>query len=84
MQQCRFGRAGHGYAIDMHVFTRRNALVGWIVTVIARRKAKRRFRAVLAQTSRHRLAFGASAVATGLAVTAVAARRSHADDARPF
>jgi hypothetical protein len=68
----------------MHVFTKRNALVGWITTRIARRKAKRRFRAVLAQTNRHRLALGAGAAATGLAVTAIAVRRSHAhDDAQP-
>ena len=79
----RFRRAGRGYAVAMNVFTRRNALVGWIVTRMARRKAKRRFRAVLAQTNRHRLALGASAVATGLAVTAVATRRSHTDDAPP-
>ena len=79
----RFRRAGHGYAVAMNVFTRRNALVGWIVTRMARRKAKRRFRAVLAQTNRHRLTLGASAVATGLAVTAVATRRSHTDDAPP-
>ena len=68
----------------MHVFTKRNALVGWITTRIARRKAKSRFRAVLAEANRHRLALGAGAVAaTGLAVTAVAARRSHAGDAPP-
>jgi len=70
----------------MHVFTKRNALVGWITTRIARREATRRFRAVLAQTNRHRLALGAgaAAVATGLAVTAIATRRSHAhDDAQP-
>ena len=79
----RFRRALRGYAVAMNVFTKRNALVGWVFTRMARRKAKRRFRAVLAQTNRHRLALGASAVATGLAVTAVATRRSHTDDARP-
>jgi len=69
----------------MNVFTKRNALVGWITTRIARRKAKRGFRGVLARANRHRLALGtgAVAVATGLAVTAVAARRSHAEDPRP-
>ena len=69
----------------MNVFTRRNALVGWIVTRMARRKAKRRFRAVLAQTNRHRLALGAGAAAVAtVAVTAIAARRSHGhDDAQP-
>jgi hypothetical protein len=69
----------------MHVFTKRNAAVGWITTRIARRKAKRRFRAVLAQTNRHRLALGAGAAAVAtVAVTAIAARRSHGhDDAQP-
>ena len=69
----------------MHVFTKRNALVGWIATRIARRRTKRRFRAVLAEANRHRLALGAgvAAVASGVAVTAVAVRRSHADDAPP-
>ena len=62
----------------MHVFTRRNAVIGWIVTRIARKRVGRRLNAVAGNSQgRRRLALRA-ALAVGVAVTAGAlvARRS--------
>ena len=62
----------------MHVFTRRNAVVGWIATRIVRKRVERRLNAVAGNSQgRRRLALGA-ALAAGVAVTAGAlvARRA--------
>lgn len=62
----------------MNVFTRRNAVVGWVVSRIARKRVERRLNAVAGNAQgRWRLALGA-ALAAGAAVTAGAlvARRA--------
>lgn len=62
----------------MNVFTRRNAVVGWVVSRIARKRVERRLNAVAGNShGRWRLALGA-ALAAGAAVTAGAlvARRA--------
>jgi hypothetical protein len=64
----------------MHVFTKRNALVGWIVTRIARKRLERRLNAIARGTDsrgRRKLMVGAGVVG-GLAVAlgALVARRS--------
>ena len=62
----------------MHIFTKRNAIIGWIATRIARKRVERRLNAVAGNPQRRRrLALGA-ALATGVAVTAGAlvARRA--------
>jgi hypothetical protein len=44
----------------MHVFTKRNALVGWIVTRIARRRLERRSKAIArGHRTRRKLVLGA-------------------------
>ena len=61
----------------MQVFTRRNALIGWIATRIARKRVERRLNAVAGNVKGRRRALGA-ALAAGVAVTAGAlvARRA--------
>ncbi len=62
----------------MHVFTKRNAIIGWIATRIARKRVERRLNVVAGNPhGRRRLALGA-ALAAGVAVTAGAlvARRA--------
>jgi hypothetical protein len=62
----------------MHVFTRRNAVIGWIATRIVRKRVERRLNAVAGNSQgRRRLALG-GALAAGVAVTAGAlvARRA--------
>ena len=62
----------------MHVFTRRNAVIGWIATRIVRKRVERRLNEVAGNSHRRRrLALGA-ALAAGVAVTAGAlvARRA--------
>jgi hypothetical protein len=67
----------------MKVFTRRNALVGWLVVRTARRKARRRLDAVVGRRpERRRLALGAGAV-TVAGVGAVLGRRARAAASEP-
>jgi len=71
----------------MHVFTKRNALVGWIVTRVARRRLERRLNAIArGSRSRHRgrLALGAGILGgAAFALGALAARRSVDPGAQP-
>jgi hypothetical protein len=71
----------------MHVFTKRNALVGWIVTRIARKRLERRLNAIArgsASGGRRRLVVGAGIVGgAALALGALVARRSTGTDAQP-
>jgi hypothetical protein len=56
----------------MHVFTRRNAVIGWLATRIVRKRLERRLNAAAGNlTSRRRLALGTAvaAVGAGLLVT---------------
>jgi hypothetical protein len=67
----------------MHVFTKRNALIGWLVARIARKRLERRLNALAGHggSRRRRLAVRAG-LAAGLAVVAGAfvVRRATADD----
>jgi hypothetical protein len=68
----------------MHVFTRRNALIGWIVVRLARRRLRQKLHGSASGARRRRAALGAGALATSaVAVGAIAARRSHAGRPRP-
>jgi len=73
----------------MHVFTKRNALVGWIVTRNARKRLERRLNAIARGSrprQRRRLVLGAgiggAAFALG-ALGALFARRSTGSGAQP-
>jgi len=74
----------------MHVFTKRNALVGWIVTRRARKRLERRLNAIArGSRPRHRRKFvlgagmvGGAAFALG-ALGALVARRSTGSGAQP-
>ena len=67
----------------MHIFTKRNALVGWVATRIARKRLERRLNALAGHGGgrRRRLVFRAG-LAAGLAVVAGAfvVRRSAGED----
>ena len=64
----------------MHVFTKRNALVGWIVTRIARKRLERRLNAIARGSDSHgrrNLMVGAGIVGgVTVALGALVARRS--------
>jgi hypothetical protein len=65
----------------MQIYTRRNAVIGWIVTRRTRRRLERRLNAIAGHRrhDRRRLAVGAGLAAAVLAVTAgalVVVRRS--------
>ena len=61
----------------MHVITRRNAVIGWIVTRIARKRLERRLNAVAGNARRgRRLALGAIFAAGAAAAGALVARRA--------
>ena len=80
-------RPGRGNPGGMHVFTKRNALVGWIVTRIARKRLERRLNALARGSgSRHRgrLALGAGILGSAaFALGALVARRSADPRAQP-
>ncbi len=61
----------------MNVFTKRNALVGWLVMRIARRRVERKLSSLVGRTPRRRvLVAGVGLVAAGVGTTvAVLARR---------
>jgi len=61
----------------MNVFTKRNALVGWLVMRIARRRVERKLSSLIGRTPRRRaLVAGVGLVAAGVGTTvAVLARR---------
>jgi hypothetical protein len=67
----------------MHIFTKRNALIGWVVTRIARKRLERRLNVLAGhgRGRRRRFAVGAG-LAAGLAVVAGAfvVRRATGDD----
>jgi hypothetical protein len=69
----------------MHVFTKRNALVGWVVTRIARKRLERRLNAIARGSGdRRKLVLGAGIIGgTALALGALVARRSAGVDAQP-
>jgi hypothetical protein len=68
----------------MHVFTKRNALIGWIVVRLARRRLRRKLRASTGGSTARRIAVGLGAVATSVVTArAVAARRAHASRLEP-
>ena len=71
----------------MHVFTKRNALVGWIVTRIARKRLERRLNAIArgsGSSGRRRLVVGAGIVGgAAIAVGALVARHVSGADAQP-
>jgi hypothetical protein len=71
----------------MHVFTKRNALVGWIVTRIARKRLERRLNAIARGSDsrgRRKLVFGAGILGgAAVALGALVARRSAGGDAQP-
>jgi hypothetical protein len=71
----------------MHVFTKRNALVGWIVARIARKRLDRRLNAIARGSGsggRRKLVVGAGIVGgVAVALGALVARRSADADAQP-
>lgn len=54
----------------MHVFTRRNAIIGWIATRIVRKRVERRLNKVAGNSHRRRMVALGAALAGGVAVTA--------------
>jgi hypothetical protein len=58
----------------MHIFTRRNALIGWIVLRVARRKARERMGR--GGTARRRGLLAGAGVAAGATAVALYARRA--------
>jgi hypothetical protein len=67
----------------MHIFTKRNALIGWVATRIARKRLERRLNALAGHGGGRRRRFAVRAgLAAGLAVVAGAfvARRSAGHD----
>ncbi|HET7513919.1 MAG TPA: hypothetical protein VFJ60_03875, partial [Gaiella sp.] len=76
-----------GYPGAMHVFTKRNALVGWIVARIARKRLERRLNAIARGSGsggRRKLVVGAGIVGgVAVALGALVARRSTDADAQP-
>jgi len=60
----------------MNVFTKRNALIGWIVMRVARRRLHRKLDALLGKSARRRtLAAGLGLAAVGATTVTVLARR---------
>jgi hypothetical protein len=67
----------------MHIFTKRNALMGWVVTRIARKRLERRLNALAGHGRGRRGRFAVRAgLAAGLALVAGAfvVRRTTGDD----
>lgn len=77
-------RFGQGYPHGMHVFTKRNALVGWMYARIARKRLERRLNAIVRGSRRGRkLVVGAGIVGSAaLALGALVARRTADADAQ--
>lgn len=71
----------------MHVFTKRNALVGWVVSRIARKRLERRLNAIARGSGhgdRRKLLVGAGIVGgAAVALGALVARRSTVADTQP-
>jgi hypothetical protein len=65
----------------MHIFTKRNALLGWIVYRIARRRLERRVESVVGHKRRRGLLAGIGLVTGGVAALAFRARRGHTEPA---
>lgn len=67
----------------MNVFTKRNALIGWIVMRVARRRVERKLSSLVDRsTQRRTLAAGLGLAAVGVGTTvALLARRDRSADA---
>ena len=65
----------------MHIFTKRNALLGWIVYRVARRRLERRVESVTGHKRRRGLLAGLG-LAAGAGAAALWARRGHAEPAQ--
>jgi hypothetical protein len=61
----------------MHVFTRRNAVIGWIVTRIARKRLERMLNEIAGNPPRPRRRAAGTAVAAGAGVLAGAVVTRH-------
>jgi len=66
----------------MKIFTRRNALVGWLVVRMARRRLRQRLAVGGRRPERRGLVLGAGAV-TAAGVGAIVARRARTTQAEP-
>ena len=66
----------------MHIFTKRNALLGWIVYRVARRRLERRVESVTGHKRRRGLLAGLGLAAGAGAAGALWARRGHAEPAQ--
>lgn len=66
----------------MHIFTKRNALLGWIVYRMARRRVERRVESVTGHKRRRGLLAGLGLAAGAGAAAALWARRGHAEPAQ--
>ena len=66
----------------MHIFTKRNALLGWIVYRVARRRLERRVESVTGHKRRRGLLAGLGLAAGAGAAVALWARRGHAEPAQ--
>ena len=64
----------------MHIFTRRNALIGWVVLRLARRKLRRRLG--IAGNGRGRGLLAGVGVAAGAGAAALYARRGNTSSVR--
>ncbi|HEY1316782.1 MAG TPA: hypothetical protein VGF10_06170 [Gaiella sp.] len=66
----------------MHIFTKRNALLGWIVYRVARRRLEHKVESVSGRKRRRGLIAGLGlAAAGGIAAIALLARRGHSEPA---
>ena len=74
----RLARPRRGYRRPMRVFTRRNAVIGWAVTRIARKRFERRLNALAGNHTRRPWLALWTAVLTGAVAVAgaLAARRA--------
>jgi hypothetical protein len=61
----------------MHIFTKRNALLGWIVYRVARRRLEHKVEAVTGHKRRRGLLAGLGLAAGAMAALAFWARRGH-------
>jgi hypothetical protein len=66
----------------MQIFTKRNALLGWIVYRIARRRLERRAESVVGHKRRRGILAGLGLAAGAIAALAVWARRGQPEPAR--
>ena len=72
-----FTQVGQGYPCAMHVFTRRNAVIGWIVTRIAHKRLERLLNEIAGNPPRPRRRAVGTAVAAGAGAVAGAVVTRH-------